>query len=493
MEKDEENLSEDSSVESIEENEQNWRTLNKCEKYDTKQLNFDYNNENIKNMKYDCPSDMFRLFLDKEIIEFIKDCTNTKLKKENEKNKLLDETDILNYIAVIFHISVKKFPTVYDHWSTAGFFVDPLCANIMSIGTYKYIHKHFTIYSSCDKGKPNTKVNEFFSYINLKFLKYTLLSQHVSIDESLVHYKGRTLVKQYMPMKPGKWGLKFFCLADSKCAYLHQFILYTGKLDFKVSKEGLVKDVVKRLADTLPAKGFHIYTDNFYTSFGLYQSLHENGFGATGTIRANRGGPKDLANPEKKETIFAKKEDCLFARYHDKKMVNAISTVYGNEKQYVLNNIEVKKPLILSKYSMGMGGVDLVDQHNSYYKYRHASKKWWRVSFYFVLENILLNSYLVYKSNLIQNTNLLSRLEYKILVISKIRTDRNSRQRNSMNGTVVNGMRHFPIKDEESSGRCSVCHVFGKRKVTNIMCSDCKVHLCIGYCYEKYQDRKSVV
>ena len=85
---DEENLSEDSSVESIEENEQNWRTLNKCEKYDTKQLNFDYNNENIKNMKYDCPSDMFRLFIDKEIIKFIKDCTNHKLKKENEKNKL---------------------------------------------------------------------------------------------------------------------------------------------------------------------------------------------------------------------------------------------------------------------------------------------------------------------------------------------------------------------------------------------------------------------
>ena len=44
------------------------------------------------------------------------------------------------------------------------------------------------------------------------------------------------------------------------------------------------------LSSGLAGKGYHIYTDNFYSSPALYLELHDKGFEATGTVRINRKG-----------------------------------------------------------------------------------------------------------------------------------------------------------------------------------------------------------
>ena len=57
-----------------------------------------------------------------------------------------------------------------------------------------------------------------------------------SIDEAMVKYKGRTVLKQYMPMKPIKRGIKMWCRADSHSGYLCDFNIYSGK-----NKDGVEK------------------------------------------------------------------------------------------------------------------------------------------------------------------------------------------------------------------------------------------------------------
>ena len=52
--------------------------------------------------------------------------------------------------------------------------------------------------------------------------------QHLSIDESIIGYKGRLSWIQYMPKKPTKWGMKAWCLADSTNGYIWNFKMYTG-------------------------------------------------------------------------------------------------------------------------------------------------------------------------------------------------------------------------------------------------------------------------
>ena len=48
-------------------------------------------------------------------------------------------------------------------------------------------------------------------------------------DEIIIAFKGRTAMSQYMPNEPHKWGLKAWCLADSKSGYMYNVNMYTGK------------------------------------------------------------------------------------------------------------------------------------------------------------------------------------------------------------------------------------------------------------------------
>ena len=48
----------------------------------------------------------------------------------------------------------------------------------------------------------------------------------ISIDESMIAFKGRYAGKQYLPRKPIKWGFKCIILADSLSGYVYDFHLY---------------------------------------------------------------------------------------------------------------------------------------------------------------------------------------------------------------------------------------------------------------------------
>lgn len=50
----------------------------------------------------------------------------------------------------------------------------------------------------------------------------------LSIDESIIGFKGRVSWIQYMPMKPTKWGIKAWTLADSSNGYIWNLRVYTG-------------------------------------------------------------------------------------------------------------------------------------------------------------------------------------------------------------------------------------------------------------------------
>ena len=52
--------------------------------------------------------------------------------------------------------------------------------------------------------------------------------REISIDEAMVGFKGRSSLKQYMPLKPTKRGFKIWCLCDSTNGYTYSIIIHTG-------------------------------------------------------------------------------------------------------------------------------------------------------------------------------------------------------------------------------------------------------------------------
>ena len=110
-------------------------------------------------------------------------------------------------------------------------------------------------------------------------LKQNCLNQYnphrqVSIDEAMVGFKGRSSLKQYMPMKPTKREYKIWCLCDSINGYLSNFEVYTGAFGTNVRDEGGVgPSVVKRLIEPFKGKGHFVFYNNFFFSVDLAKNL----------------------------------------------------------------------------------------------------------------------------------------------------------------------------------------------------------------------------
>nr|CAH7717483.1 unnamed protein product [Callosobruchus chinensis] len=72
------------------------------------------------------------------------------------------------------------------------------------------------------------KLRPFMDKVNETFEKLYQGTREVSVDESMILFKGRSSLKQYNPMKPIKRGYKLWCLADQK-GYIMAYDVYQGK------------------------------------------------------------------------------------------------------------------------------------------------------------------------------------------------------------------------------------------------------------------------
>ena len=124
------------------------------------------------------------------------------------------------------------------------------------------------------------------------------LEKFLTIDEMMVHYKGSYCpIRQYMPKKPKKWGIKFWVLANLVSKFIYCFEIYCGKnLEVEVRVEGPWEEgsaaygVVMKLLMGLEEKGHCVVMDNYFCSIPLFEDLAKKGIYAMGTVRSNHIG-----------------------------------------------------------------------------------------------------------------------------------------------------------------------------------------------------------
>lgn len=83
------------------------------------------------------------------------------------------------------------------------------------------------------KGQPGHdalyKLRPFLEPLILNFQEHYTLHREISVDETMISFKGRLGFIQYMPKKPTKWCLKAFVLSDAHNGYIYNWNLYTGR------------------------------------------------------------------------------------------------------------------------------------------------------------------------------------------------------------------------------------------------------------------------
>ena len=120
------------------------------------------------------------------------------------------------------------------------------------------------------------KLRPFLTQIAENFKNTLYPSETMAVDESMIKFKGRSSLKQFMPKKPVKRGFKVWVLAD-KCGYAWKFGIYTGKKGDTVEKQ-LGESVVKSPVEDVEDKDHKIYFDNYFTSTGLLQHSKKRRF-----------------------------------------------------------------------------------------------------------------------------------------------------------------------------------------------------------------------
>lgn len=99
----------------------------------------------------------------------------------------------------------------------------------------------------------------------------------------MIPFEGHSSLKQYMPAKLVKRGIKVWCRVDAHNGYLCEFEVYTGMEE--AVQDSLGKRVVLRLSKSLEGQRYHLYFDNFFTSVSLLSTLLSKGLYACGTAR----------------------------------------------------------------------------------------------------------------------------------------------------------------------------------------------------------------
>ena len=223
-------------------------------------------------------------------------------------------------------------------------------------------------------------------------------------------FKGRVGFRQYCPLKPTKWGLKSFVLADSDTGFILNIIPYTGGETKDVYLSGCnpelpcLAKIVMALVEKYLDKGHHVFADWLYSSVPLVDELERRSTGYTGTlVRTRQQLPSSVRGAgfkmNKGETRAWRDGKKLVLAWRDKgKPTVMISTVCQSTMMTVHSRRGTReKPLVIDRYNQSMGGVDKADQYGCYYSFGRRSVKWWRKLMFWLLEVSIVNSYILHR------------------------------------------------------------------------------------------------
>ena len=420
-----------------------------------------------------------------------------------EKWETVKREDIYAYFGIMVMMGLVDLPCLHDYWKRDPLFFCPAIAERMARDRFLDIHKYLHFVDNeilVHPGEPHydrlCKVRPILEMIEERFVLTYQPHQECAIDEAMVPYKGRSSLKQYMPKKPVRRGLKVWMRSDSTSGYISQFQVYVGK---EVSSEtGLGARVIKDLTTTLHQKHHIVFCDNFFTSIKLFHELYQDGIYACGTIRADRKGfPADLKEHAKRgfrERGESETRHCTVNKnltvsvWQDSKTVTACSTYC---QSVPLDEVQRKQkdgsrktfpcPHTITTYNKYMGGVDRNDQLREYYHVRLKSRKYYKYLFWMMFDVSITNAFIIAKANPSLSRDTKSVKAFRTSLAHQLLDGYCSRKRKGRRPSVNTKKyrnEHYPFRGDGKQHRCYYCSLQGVRRETTWYCSDCDLYLC---------------
>ncbi|XP_022823950.1 piggyBac transposable element-derived protein 4-like [Spodoptera litura] len=415
--------------------------------------------------------------------------TGTIMKPESRLRRWKATTaeEILTFLGILFFMGTVTLSKINDYWKKS---------HLVSFNLRKYMSRNrFLIilrmlYFNYESTSTHIydKVDPLIEYFNNTMKGSVYPERELTIDESMVLFRGRLAIRQYIKNKRHKYGIKLYILADPK-GLVHRIHMYRGSADSEVSGTGHAKKVVLKLTEDFINAGHSLYMDNYYNSVDLAETLLRQNTYCTGTLQVkSKGNPVTVTSKRltRGSVVYRKNRNgvCVM-KWKDKRDVLTLSTEHTPD---ILNTTNWRghgmlKPEIIIKYNKFMKGVDRYDQMLSYYPSEHKTIRWYKKIGIHIMQMMFLNSYFMFNGGTGKNISLES---YRNEVLRGLLPPPISRIDPPALPT------HMPKElNRNSNGvlkrrKCVRCwSVHKKRKDSGMFCPDCDVGLCIA-CYGAY-------
>nr|XP_023027317.1 piggyBac transposable element-derived protein 4-like [Leptinotarsa decemlineata] len=341
------------------------------------------------------PIDYFRAIFDNNILELIVRETNnyaetvflavgTTEKSRITRWKPVTSAEMLTFVGSLLHTGTIRTNRLQDYWKRHPLFNLQSFSKHMSRDRFLLIMRCLHFAENGPAGVPTDrlhKINPFLNFFNEKMAVLYYPQRELSLDESMVLWRGRLVFRQYIKNKKHKYGIKLYVLTEP-CGVILKVLIYTRAMDNLGGKGHTTKVVLDLMRNYLDS-GHSLYLDNFYNSFELANELTNRRTYCTGTLNAKRkNNPKAVIDKKLKkgEITGQYSNDIIVGKWKDKREVLYISNEYENNMiEYTdRQNRAREKPTPIYYYNKFMGGVDHQDQLSAYYPCERKSLRWYK-------------------------------------------------------------------------------------------------------------------
>jgi hypothetical protein len=408
--------------------------------------------------------------------------------------------ELYAFLGVHIFMGIVRLPSVDMYWSDA--YRQSAIASILSRDRYKQLQRYFRVVSAPVGDSPRNPiphVRALAEKLNHSFAAHFTPTHRLTLDEAMAATKCRADIKQYLPMKPHKWGYKIYCLASEN--YLLHFEVYEGKEE-DPSASGATYDTVMRMIQPYQNQQLVLYTDSWFTSPVLMSALKEKGVRSCGAVRTNRRGLPQIDAAAVKalqrgECIQRQKGDMSMAVWKDQKAMRLLYNHVSPRSTATLDRwdehgerVAIGCPQALHDYFYHARSVDVINQlHYSYRTGRRSRRCWPRLAWW-LLDMCILNAFRLWSIG----QRAPEHLRFRELLMDQLLKQMPMEQMPRREGGVhpaatALAKDHYSVLMNEARD-CKHCsHQPDERRRTNYMCSTCNAHLCLGPCFQAYHTR----
>lgn len=471
---------------------------------------------------YSSPFDYFNLLVNDRIIDLMVEQTNLYANQEinrlqvtrSSRLKAWKETDhfeMRRFLGLLLHMGPNQSPKISSLWSQDPMYRNDFYKNVMSRNRFQLILRfwHFSDNASRSSDRLE-KIRPLLDHFNNRMSEIYYPECKLSIDESMMLWRGRLCFRQYIPDKKHKYGIKLYELCESRGLIfqirIHNSVRYENEHAQNMGQAAAIVQDLMESGDGYMNKGHIIHADNWYNSVALAQYCTENSTYICGTLRVNRKG-NPIAVTKKKlskgEMIWRHNNSLAVCKWKDKRDVLVISNMHCPEIIDVRNHKgqRKKKPNIIQSYNEGMSGIDHSDQMLSYHTSLRKSLRWYKKLGVHLIEMLLYNSFLLYidgtTENQRRNGRYFSFLTFREEVVKTLVGNQsfifNESQDNST--AQFHYLESLPPTNTKTNPtkRCMRCYALGIRREVRYFCPVCitQPSLCVDPCFRKHHEVRS--